>query len=75
MLSLYEYMRIHEEEGGMGPGNVMGMGNPDFSTDGLISAPEGGLPKEKITIYKRRKKKKKRDPRDFNMVHPKEEQK
>ena len=79
MKSLYEYLKsVFEEEAGAGaatPGGVTGMGEPSFSTDGLVSAPLGGLPKEKTVIYRRRKKKKKRDPRDFNMIPPKEEQK
>lgn len=68
MKSLYEYLKhITEEEGGAAtPGSVTGMGEPSFNTDGIISAPAGGLPKEKIVIYRRRKKKKKGGP-DFVM--------
>lgn len=67
MRSLYEYIK-EEEAGGMAtPASTMGMGEPSFSTDGLVSAPAGGIPKEKTTIYKRRKKKKRRDLRDFIM--------
>lgn len=70
MKSLYEYLKpLFEEEAGAGvasPGSVTGMGEPSFNTDGIISAPAGGLPKEKTTIYRRKKKKKKGQP-DFVM--------
>lgn len=69
MKSLYEYLQLTlEEEGGVTqtPSNTMGMGNVSPDTDPLLAAPEGGIPKETTKVYKRRKKKRK-DLRDFLM--------
>lgn len=70
MKSLYEYLQLtFEEEGGevtQTPSNTMGMGNVSPDTDPLLAAPEGGIPKETTKIHKRRKKKRK-DLRDFLM--------
>ena len=69
MKNLNEYLQsVLEEEGGITqtPANTMGMGDISPNTDSLLSAPEGGIPKEKTKIYKRRKKKRK-DIRDFLM--------
>ena len=68
MKSLYEYLKpIFEEDAcAATPGGITGMGEPGFSTDGLVSAPVGGIPKQKTTIYRRRRKKKKSQP-DFIM--------
>ena len=70
MKSLYEYLQLTlEEEGGVTqtPSNTMGMGNVSPDTDPLLAAPEGGIPKETTKVYKRRKKKRK-DLRDFLMT-------
>lgn len=72
MKNLQEYLlTLLEEEGGGAPvstpANTMGAGEPGFDTDGFISAPAGGNPKEKTHISKRRKKKRK-DLRDFIMT-------
>lgn len=69
MKSLYEYLQFFEEEGGgvtQTPANTIGMGNVSPDTDPLLAAPEGGIPKETTKIHKRRKKKRK-DLRDFLM--------
>ena len=70
MRNLQEYLQsILEEEGGgitQTPANIMGMGNISPDTDPILAAPAGGNPKEKTKIYKRRKKKRK-DLRDFLM--------
>ena len=70
MRNLQEYLQsILEEEGGgitQTPANIMGMGNISPDTDPILAAPAGGNPKEKTKIYTRRKKKRK-DLRDFLM--------
>lgn len=72
MKNLQEYLlTLLEEEGGGAPvstpANTMGMGNISPDTDPLMAAPAGGNPKEKTHISKRRKKKRK-DLRDFIMT-------
>ena len=78
MKNLQEYLlTLLEEDGGVvasaggapvsTPANTMGMGNINPDTDPLMSAPAGGTPKEKTHISKRRKKKRK-DLRDFIMT-------
>lgn len=70
MKSLYEYLQLaFEEEGGgvtQTPTNTMGMGNVSPDTDPILAAPEDGIPKETTKIHRRRKKKRK-DSRDFIM--------
>lgn len=70
MRNLQEYLQsVLEEEGGgitQTPANTIGMGNISPDTDPILAAPAGGNPKEKTKIYKRRKKKRK-DLRDFLM--------
>lgn len=78
MKSLREFLQIvfEEEAGGEAggsifqtPTNTIGMDDIGFETDPLISAPEGGIPKEKTKITKKRRKKKKmKDLRDFIMT-------
>lgn len=83
MKNLQEYLlTLLEEEGGTTPtggaaltggapvstpANTIGMGNISPDTDPLMAAPAGGTPKEKTHISKRRKKKRK-DLRDFIMT-------
>ena len=70
MKTLYEYILQEEECGMMTPSNTMGAGEPGFDTDGFISAPLGGTPKQSTHITRRRKKKKS-DLRDYPMTGPK----
>lgn len=76
MKNLNEYLQaLLEEEGGgdMGggagmstPANTMGMGNVSPESEPILAVP-GGIPKTKTKIYRRRRKKKK-DSRDFIMT-------
>lgn len=70
MKSIVEYLQfvLEEECGGMAqtPANTMGMGEINV-TDPLVAAPAGGIPKQTTKIYNRRKRKKK-DLRDFLMT-------
>ena len=70
MKSLAEYLQfvLEEEGGGMAqtPANTMGMGEINV-TDPLVAAPAGGIPKQTTKVYNRRKRKKK-DLRDFLMT-------
>ena len=70
MKSLVEYLQFVLEEEGVGmaqtPANTMGMGEINV-TDPLVAAPAGGIPKQTTKVYNRRKRKKK-DLRDFLMT-------
>lgn len=74
MKNITEYLQelLEEEGAGVGAGvgtgsstptNTMGMGEIDFGTDYPIPR---GIPKEKIRIHNRKKRKKKNQP-DFDM--------
>lgn len=70
MKDLKDYLHeVFEEVGDVmaTPANTMGAGEPSFDTDGFISAPIGGTPKQTTRITKRRKKSKK-GLRDYLMT-------